>query len=64
MKVRHNRDFFFIVNLIDINFVFSFLQFGQVGVADNADHCSPVQVKFPDDQAHSCYCSYPKFWLK
>ncbi|XP_044469876.1 ultraviolet-B receptor UVR8 isoform X2 [Mangifera indica] len=25
-------------------------KFGQVGVADNADHCSPVQVKFPDDQ--------------
>ncbi|KAF9678678.1 hypothetical protein SADUNF_Sadunf07G0060000 [Salix dunnii] len=28
---------------------------GQVGVGDNIDHCSPVQVKFPHDQAHSCY---------
>ncbi|XP_010269039.1 PREDICTED: ultraviolet-B receptor UVR8-like isoform X1 [Nelumbo nucifera] len=25
-------------------------KFGQVGVGDNVDHCSPVQVKFPDDQ--------------
>ncbi|CAL1371836.1 unnamed protein product [Linum trigynum] len=28
----------------------SSLQFGQVGVGDNADHCSPVQLKFPRDQ--------------
>ncbi|KAG8383900.1 hypothetical protein BUALT_Bualt04G0062200 [Buddleja alternifolia] len=25
-------------------------KFGQVGVGDNTDHCSPVQVKFPLDQ--------------
>ncbi|KAG8373675.1 hypothetical protein BUALT_Bualt11G0049300 [Buddleja alternifolia] len=25
-------------------------KFGQVGVGDNIDHCSPVQVKFPLDQ--------------
>ncbi|CAN4114560.1 unnamed protein product [Withania somnifera] len=25
-------------------------KFGQVGVDDNCDHCSPVQVKFPHDQ--------------
>lgn len=27
------------------------MQFGQVGVGDNLDQCSPVQVRFPDDQA-------------
>lgn len=32
------------------------MQFGQVGVGDNIDQCSPVQVRFPDDQA--CYLSY------
>ncbi|GLU24225.1 hypothetical protein SLE2022_401750 [Rubroshorea leprosula] len=26
------------------------LEFGQVGVADNVDHCSPMQVKFPLEQ--------------
>ncbi|KAK1258466.1 Ultraviolet-B receptor UVR8 [Acorus gramineus] len=25
-------------------------KFGQVGVCDNVDHCSPVHVKFPDEQ--------------
>ncbi|KAG9147843.1 hypothetical protein Leryth_003445 [Lithospermum erythrorhizon] len=25
-------------------------KFGQVGVGDNVDHCSPVQLKFPEDQ--------------
>ncbi|XP_068647494.1 ultraviolet-B receptor UVR8-like isoform X1 [Aristolochia californica] len=25
-------------------------KFGQVGVGDNIDHCSPMQVKFPDEQ--------------
>ncbi|XP_017178763.3 ultraviolet-B receptor UVR8 isoform X1 [Malus domestica] len=25
-------------------------QFGQVGVGDNIDHCSPVQVEFPNEQ--------------
>uniref|UniRef100_A0A1D1Z6V7 Putative E3 ubiquitin-protein ligase HERC4 n=1 Tax=Anthurium amnicola TaxID=1678845 RepID=A0A1D1Z6V7_9ARAE len=25
-------------------------KFGQVGVGDNVDHCSPMQVKFPDEQ--------------
>ncbi|CAI0405268.1 unnamed protein product [Linum tenue] len=25
-------------------------KFGQVGVGDNADHCSPAQLKFPRDQ--------------
>lgn len=25
-------------------------KFGQVGVGDNVDHCSPAQVRFPDDQ--------------
>lgn len=25
-------------------------KFGQIGVGDNVDHCSPVQVKFPHDQ--------------
>ncbi|KAA8531144.1 hypothetical protein F0562_005853 [Nyssa sinensis] len=25
-------------------------KFGQVGVGDNVDHCSPVQVRFPHDQ--------------
>ncbi|KAG0494376.1 hypothetical protein HPP92_005370 [Vanilla planifolia] len=25
-------------------------KFGQLGVGDNVDHCSPVLVKFPDDQ--------------
>ncbi|KAG9457082.1 hypothetical protein H6P81_001590 [Aristolochia fimbriata] len=25
-------------------------KFGQVGVGDNIDHCSPKQVKFPDEQ--------------
>ncbi|XP_020245605.1 ultraviolet-B receptor UVR8-like, partial [Asparagus officinalis] len=25
-------------------------KFGQVGVGDNIDHCSPQQVKFPDEQ--------------
>ncbi|XP_010547681.1 PREDICTED: ultraviolet-B receptor UVR8 [Tarenaya hassleriana] len=25
-------------------------KFGQVGVSDNVDHCSPVQVRFPNDQ--------------
>uniref|UniRef100_A0ACD5ZD62 Uncharacterized protein n=1 Tax=Avena sativa TaxID=4498 RepID=A0ACD5ZD62_AVESA len=25
-------------------------KFGQVGVGDNVDHCSPVQVNFPDEQ--------------
>lgn len=27
-------------------------QFGQVGVGDNKDHCFPMEVKFPDEQAH------------
>ncbi|KAI3770982.1 hypothetical protein L6452_02131 [Arctium lappa] len=27
-------------------------KFGQVAVGDNQDHCFPVQVKFPDEQAH------------
>lgn len=31
------------------------LQFGQVGVGNNLDQCSPVQVRFPDDQV--CYLS-------
>lgn len=35
-------------------------QFGQVGVGDNVDHSSPLQVKFPHEQAHSYYCSSPK----
>ncbi|CAM8947795.1 unnamed protein product [Rhodiola kirilowii] len=26
-------------------------KFGQVGVGDNVDHCSPVQLKFPNEQA-------------
>lgn len=26
------------------------LQFGQVGAGDNADHCSPAQVNFPEEQ--------------
>ena len=26
------------------------LQFGQVGAGDNADHCSPVEVNFPEEQ--------------
>ncbi|PKU86299.1 Ultraviolet-B receptor UVR8 [Dendrobium catenatum] len=26
------------------------VEFGQLGVGDNVDHCSPVQVKFPQDQ--------------
>ncbi|XP_077224913.1 ultraviolet-B receptor UVR8-like [Tasmannia lanceolata] len=25
-------------------------KFGQIGVGDNVDHCSPVQVKFPNEQ--------------
>ncbi|XP_022841811.1 ultraviolet-B receptor UVR8-like [Olea europaea var. sylvestris] len=25
-------------------------KFGQLGVGDNSDHCSPIPVKFPDDQ--------------
>lgn len=25
-------------------------KFGQVGVGDNVDHCSPIQIKFPQDQ--------------
>ncbi|XP_057972443.1 ultraviolet-B receptor UVR8 isoform X2 [Malania oleifera] len=25
-------------------------KFGQVGSGDNVDHCSPVQIKFPDEQ--------------
>ncbi|KAL2498540.1 Ultraviolet-B receptor UVR8 [Abeliophyllum distichum] len=29
-------------------------KFGQVGVGDNVDHCSPVQVKFPHDQKVVC----------
>ncbi|KAE8694427.1 Ultraviolet-B receptor UVR8 [Hibiscus syriacus] len=33
-------------------------KFGQVGVGDNADMCSPVQVKFPNEQARSCSCSF------
>ena len=32
------------------------MQFGQVGVGDNIDQCSPVQVRFSDDQA--CCLSY------
>ena len=32
------------------------MQFGQVGVGDNLDQCSPLQVWFPDDQA--CFLSY------
>lgn len=35
-------------------------QFGQVGVGDNVDHSSPLQVKFPHEQAHSYYCNSPK----
>ncbi|CAG7871526.1 unnamed protein product [Brassica rapa] len=31
-------------------------KFGQVGVGDNLDQCSPLQVWFPDDQA--CFLSY------
>jgi hypothetical protein len=31
------------------------MQFGQVGVGENSDHCSPVQVKFPIDQVFSLY---------
>lgn len=34
----------------------SLLQFGQVGVGDDVDHCSPVQVKLPHDQA--CPCAF------
>jgi len=30
--------------------VFYFAQFGQLGVGDNVDHCSPVQVRFPDEE--------------
>ncbi|PKA54527.1 Ultraviolet-B receptor UVR8 [Apostasia shenzhenica] len=25
-------------------------KFGQIGVGDNSDHCSPIQIKFPQDQ--------------
>ena len=33
----------------------SSLQFGQVGVGNNDDHCSPVQVHFPEEQVwHVC----------
>lgn len=30
-------------------------QFGQVGAGDNADHCVPVHIKFPNDQACLSY---------
>ncbi|KAB1210505.1 Ultraviolet-B receptor UVR8 [Morella rubra] len=36
-------------------------KFGQVGVGDGVDHCSPVQVKFPDEQALSYYHSSQKW---
>lgn len=36
---------------------FIYVQFGQVGVGDNVDHCSPMQVQFPHEQACSNNCS-------
>ncbi|PWA92826.1 regulator of chromosome condensation (RCC1) family protein [Artemisia annua] len=27
-------------------------KFGQIGVGDNQDHCFPMEVRFPDEQAH------------
>lgn len=39
------------------------MQFGQVGVGDNVDHSSPVQVQFPLDQAFSRNFSSQKFSL-
>ncbi|XP_031258374.1 ultraviolet-B receptor UVR8-like isoform X2 [Pistacia vera] len=33
-------------------------KFGQVGVGDNADHCSPVQVNFPHDQVVQISCGW------
>ena len=40
-----------------------YVQFGQVGVGDNVDHCSPGQVKFPHEQARSYYYS-SQIWLR
>nr|KAJ0208253.1 hypothetical protein LSAT_V11C500282280 [Lactuca sativa] len=31
-------------------------KFGQVGVGDNQDHCFPMQVKIPNEQAHHFSC--------
>lgn len=39
----------------------SALQFGQVGVGDNVDHCSPVQVKLPDEQVFIFVLSFVDF---
>lgn len=47
MKIFFYR--IFILLLMEYSY-FDF-QFGQVGVGDNVDHCSPVQVKFPEEQA-------------
>lgn len=35
-----------------LSLVIIFGQFGQVGVGDYTDRCSPVQVSFPNDQAN------------
>jgi len=55
----------FLFSLVHVGFSLSFfslivshilsLQFGQVGVGNNDDHCSPVQVHFPEEQVwHVC----------
>ena len=44
-------------NIVGIDLIIFSLhvQFGQVGAGDNIDHCSPIQIKFPQDQVHPCY---------
>lgn len=33
-------------------------QFGQVGVGDNVDHCSPVQVRIPHEEAWAYFSDF------
>lgn len=44
--------FYFHTDIVHL-YGYFMMQFGQVGVGDNSDHCSPVQVKFPNNQVSS-----------
>jgi hypothetical protein len=44
-----------VVSLFSLIVSYFHLQFGQVGAGDIEDHCSPVEINFPDEQV--CHVS-------
>jgi hypothetical protein len=44
-----------VVSLFPLIVSYFHLQFGQVGAGDIEDHCSPVEINFPDEQV--CHVS-------